>query len=79
MYYGVAYPNGGSVSIAQGMLGNILEAHGKVVVKARVKNVLVRGNTAYGVRLESGELFYADKIVSACSTKIAIKLLPERF
>jgi len=61
---GAAYPVGGASSIAREIIPTILTSGGGVFTDAQVEEVLVKNNTAYGVKLADGNEITADKIVS---------------
>ncbi len=61
---GGSYPIGGASAIARAIIPVIQKAGGEVFTYAGVKEILVKKNRAYGVRLNKGEEIYADKIVS---------------
>lgn len=72
------YPRGGSLSYAQHILANVLDAGGEVVTKARVKEIWVEDGKAMGVVMEDGKKLRAKKVVSATGAKTTVNyLLPE--
>lgn len=79
-WYGAYYPRGGSKVFAETFLGNVIEANGEVVIRAKVSNLKINAGKAIGVELESGEEFFAKKIISATGAKSTIKnLLPNKY
>jgi len=75
---GAAYPVGGASSIAREIIPTILKSGGGVYTDAHVDEVLVKNNTAYGVRLADSSEITADKIVSNIGFVKTIKqLLPK--
>ena len=75
--WGAFYPVGGSKSIAAALLSQVEEAGGNTLCRASVDQILLKGNKAIGVRLQSGEEFFAKKIISAISVKKSIDLIPK--
>lgn len=72
---GAYFPVGGSKSIASALLGTVIEAGGKVVTKAAVKELMVQGRRAVGVKMENGREFRAETIVSAAGAKNSVNFL----
>jgi all-trans-retinol 13,14-reductase len=71
------YPRGGSMSYAQHLLGNVWDAGGEVITKARVQELIVENGKAVGVRMEDGRELHAKRIVSAAGAKATVNhLLP---
>lgn len=63
-YGGINYPKGGVGQIAQKLVAG-LEAHGgQIRYKARVTEILQEQGRAIGVKLASGDTYYAKRIVS---------------
>lgn len=61
---GVFYPKGGFHAVAQS-LKNIAEKHGaKIHLNSPVKEILVEKGKAQGIKLENGDVFKADLVVS---------------
>jgi all-trans-retinol 13,14-reductase len=74
---GGSYPVGGAAEIARSIIPVIQASGGEVFTYAGVKEILVKNNTAYGVRLAKGEEITADKIVSCAGLHPTIEqLLP---
>jgi all-trans-retinol 13,14-reductase len=74
---GGSYPVGGAAKIAETIIPIIQQSGGEVFTYAAVKEILVKSNKAYGVRLEKGDQITADKIVSCAGLFPTIeKLLP---
>lgn len=61
---GAGYPVGGATQFAETIVPVIESAGGAVLTRARVKEIMVRNNTAVGVRMEDGSELYADSVVS---------------
>ena len=77
---GAYYPKGGSKMLAEHILRSVIAVGGQVVTNASVTEILIEDGRAHGVRLENGQEFYAEKIVSGIGSKNTIdKLLPERY
>lgn len=74
---GGAYPVGGSQKIAETIIPVIQSAGGEVFTYAGVEEVLIKNNTAHGVRLVKGEEITADAVVSCAGLVPTIeRLLP---
>jgi all-trans-retinol 13,14-reductase len=77
---GAFFPQGGSSSFAAAMLGNVIEAGGKVMTKAEVKEVLVENGVSKGVVMADGTVIKAKHVVSAAGAKSTVnRLVPESF
>lgn len=75
---GAGYPVGGASRLAECIVPIIEQAGGVVLSRARVKQIVVEGNTAVGVEMMDGGKFYAKKIVSdAGIVNTYRQLLPE--
>lgn len=75
---GGSYPVGGAAEIAKTIIPVIQQSGGEVFTYAGVKEILVKNNKAYGVRLTKGDELTADKIVSCAGLFPTIEnLLPE--
>ncbi len=61
---GINYPKGGVGVIAEKLVKGLENNGGKIIYKARVKKILVSGNTATGVKLANGEIFNGKNIIS---------------
>ncbi|MFA5945509.1 MAG: NAD(P)/FAD-dependent oxidoreductase [Patescibacteria group bacterium] len=61
---GAGYPVGGAPKFAETVIPVIEEAGGAVVASARVKEIVVEGNTAVGVLMEDGTVLRAKRIIS---------------
>jgi all-trans-retinol 13,14-reductase len=74
---GGAYPVGGSQQIAETIIPVIQQSGGDVFTYAGVEEVLIKNNTAYGVRLVKGHEITADAVVSCAGLVPTIeRLLP---
>jgi phytoene dehydrogenase-like protein len=60
-----AWPIGGSLEFAKGIARHYRELGGKIHYRAKVEEILVRGNRAVGIRLADGSVFEADYLISA--------------
>lgn len=61
---GAAYPAGGPANIFKTMSA-VIEAHqGIIAIKADVKHIIIKNNTAIGVMMQNGDALYAKTIVS---------------
>jgi all-trans-retinol 13,14-reductase len=75
--HGGYYPVGGSASIAAGLLSTVASAGGWTRVHAPVREIVIEGGRAAGVRLDSGEEIRAGAVVSAAGAIPTVKrLLP---
>lgn len=63
-YGGINYPKGGVGQIAQKLAEGLEKAGGQIRYKARVSHILVEHGRAIGVKLASGQIFRAKRIVS---------------
>lgn len=76
-FHGGYYPVGGSASIAEGLLGTVAAAGGWTRVHAPVREILMEGGRAAGVRMDSGEVIRAGAVVSAAGALPTVeRLLP---
>jgi len=74
---GANYPVGGASSIARTIEPIIQKTGGKILVRADVKEILVRDNEAVGVRMENGDEITAPLVISnAGAWNTFSKLLP---
>jgi all-trans-retinol 13,14-reductase len=75
---GAGYPVGGGPRFAETIVPIIEEAGGLVLTQARVKQIIVKNNTAIGVEIEDGEKLFAKTIISDAGIVNTYKhLLPE--
>ncbi len=63
-YGGINYPKGGVGQIAQKLVDGLEKAGGEIKYQARVTKIVTENNRAVGVRLASGEVYRAKRIVS---------------
>jgi prolycopene isomerase len=63
-YGGINYPKGGVGQIAQKLAEGLQKAGGQILYKARVTEILCEQGKAIGVRLASGKVYRARRIVS---------------
>lgn len=66
---GVAQPAGGMGAVTQAMARAAAAAGAQIRTGARVDRILVEGDRACGVRLESGETILADSVISNADPK----------
>lgn len=79
-FYGGYYPKGGSQRIAETLMAPVIRAGGAVRIRADVKEILVEGNTAIGVKLANGEDILAKRVISGIGALETVNhLLPERY
>lgn len=76
-YGGINYPKGGVGQIAQKLVQGLEKAGSQIRYKARVTEILMENGQAVGVKLASGQVFRAQRIVSnATRWDTFEKLLP---
>lgn len=76
---GAAYPVGGASRIAETIVPAIEAQGGEVLIRAEVREILVEGGRAVGVRMEDGREIRAQKVVSDAGALVTLgQLLPER-
>ncbi len=76
---GVARPKGGSGGLTRA-LARAIEAHGgQIFTNAPVKDILVTGGKAQGIRLESGETYTARAVVSGTHILTTAAALPDEY
>lgn len=76
-YGGINYPKGGVGQIAQKLVEGLQKAGGQIQFQARVTKILTEKGRAVGVRLASGKVYQAKRIVSNCTRWDTFeKLLP---
>ena len=63
-YGGINYPVGGVGCIPEAMADGIIEAGGHIMYKANVKEILLEGGKAVGVRLADGRQYRGKAVVS---------------
>ncbi|MBP0004951.1 MAG: carotene isomerase [Cyanobacteria bacterium SBC] len=77
-YGGINYPKGGVGQIAQKLVEGLEKAGGEIRYEARVTDIELEGNRTVGVKLASGEVLRAQRIVSnATRWDTFEKLLPK--
>ncbi|MGC1246471.1 MAG: carotenoid isomerase [Spirulinaceae cyanobacterium] len=78
-YGGINYPKGGVGQIAQKLVEGLEKAGGKILYKARVKEIILEKGKAVGVKLATGEEYHAQRIVSNATRWDTFgKLLPQQ-
>ena len=76
--YGAYYPVGGSGMIAETIAPVIKKSGGKIVVNAKVSEILIHKNRAIGVKLENGDQIQAPLVISSAGVASTFgKLAPE--
>jgi all-trans-retinol 13,14-reductase len=74
------YPVGGATIMAEGFLKTVQAAGGEALTRADVDTVIVKGGKAVGVRMKTGEEFFAPKVISAIGAKATVeRLVPTEF
>jgi all-trans-retinol 13,14-reductase len=66
---GAAYPVGGSASIANSIEPVIQRYGGQIITNAEVKELLIKGNQACGIRLANGTEIRATKVISGTGVR----------
>ena len=61
---GAGYPVGGAAALAKKIIPVIKKNDGQLIMRAKVDQIIVENNVAKGVRLEDGQVYFADKIIS---------------
>jgi len=61
---GAGYPAGGAASLAKNIISVIEKNEGITKKNAKVEQIIIENNIAKGVRLQNGDEFYADHIIS---------------
>lgn len=75
---GASFPVGGAWRIAASIVPGIEQAGGAVMVNAEVDSIMVRGNTAVGVRLANGHEVLAGQVISDVGVRSTVgRLLPQ--
>ena len=73
------YPQGGSASLVAALVRGLQKHGGELKLNAHIKEILLDGDRAVGVRLRNGEEIMATKaVVSNASIWDTLKLLPSR-
>ncbi|OVE82543.1 hypothetical protein BVY03_00740 [bacterium K02(2017)] len=79
-WYGAYYPVGGSDEFAINLLKPVLKSGGQTIVRAPVKELLIKDQQCIGIQLESGEQYFAKHIISAAGAKNSINgILPASY
>jgi len=63
-FRGGSYPVGGSQRIFESMASVVVNGGGEIFTNAEVKEIIVKNNTAVGVRMADGQEIFAPQIVS---------------
>jgi len=76
--HGAYYPIGGSKMIARTLLQTVADAGGWTRIRADVESIVIEGGRAVGVKMISGEVIKARRVISAAGAiATATRLLPE--
>lgn len=77
---GASYPAGGPATIFKSMSA-VIEAHqGIIAIKADVKHIIIKDNTATGVMMQNGDILHAKTIISNTGAHNTFnKLIPKEF
>ncbi|WP_027340818.1 phytoene desaturase family protein [Halonatronum saccharophilum] len=74
------YPVGGSLPLAKNIEREYLKLGGKIYYSSKVEEILVEDDKAVGIRLEGGEEYFGDDIVSAADGYTTLyKMLDGRY
>lgn len=74
------YPVGGSLEFSRGIEKKFLKLGGKIHYSSPVKSIMVRNGRAYGIKLENGDEYASDIVVSAADGYATIyKMLSGKF
>jgi len=66
------YPVGGGLKFARAVERRFLELGGEIQYRSRVSKILVKDSRVVGVRLEDGQEFFADDVISAADGRSTI-------
>ena len=69
------YPKGGNVSIPKAYIGAVEKYRGEVRLNSEVKNIIIEGSEAVGVRLVNGDEVRAPVVISNADIKSTVKYL----
>ncbi|HPO49052.1 MAG TPA: NAD(P)/FAD-dependent oxidoreductase [Spirochaetota bacterium] len=67
------YINGGCDNLAKILADYIVENNGEIRYSSEVKEILIKDDLAYGVRLQDGTELYADVVISNANAKDTLK------
>lgn len=78
---GAYYPIGGPDRITKALVNTIVRCGGKVLVKARVNEILIQSNKVVGVAVNSnmGELIYCKNVITACGAEATLNMLKKSY
>lgn len=77
---GAAYPAGGPATIFKTMCAVIEKHQGIIAIKADVRHIILKNNTAVGVMMQNGDALYAKTIISNAGAHNTFnKLIPKEF
>jgi len=75
---GGSFPVGGSSQIVETVVPVISKAGGTLLISAEVDEVIIKNNSAKGVKMKDGKSFYAKNVISGAGIMTTYdKLLPE--
>ena len=74
---GAYYPIGGPDQISKALTNTIVHCGGKVLVKAKVNEILIQNNKVVGVAVNSNmeELIYCKNVITACGAEATLNIL----
>jgi len=75
---GAGYPVGGSGAIAPAIIPTIEEKGGRVILNARVGEILLERGRAVGVRTAEGREYFSSRIISDAGLPNTLRMLPEK-
>ena len=78
---GAYYPIGGPDRITKALVNTIVRCGGKVLVKARVNEILIQSNKVVGVAVNSNmdELIYCKNVITACGAEATLNILKKSY
>lgn len=71
-----AYPEGGTGRVYELMADKIRDLGGEILLNTKVKGILCRNNTAYGVALSDGSQIHFDHVISTMPLSLMVQSLP---
>ncbi len=78
-FNGMSYPDGGGRALVDAMVTSIEQKGGEVRSASAVKDIILKGNKAVGVKTENGTDIFADKIISSIGIKeTLLRFLPKQ-